>query len=492
MGRLSVLSRQEAERMVLRLLHGHDSRIRLGPIHGFFLRHGLEFSNQILAHFVSVCGSLDKMPYAQRVFSQSHNPNILLFNSIIKGYSLCGPSGRSLDLFFDMRSRGIWADEYTFAPVLKACSSISDVVFGQGIHGEITRGGFESFTAIQIGIIELYTNCGKMGDAKKVFDEMPNRDMNVNVIAWNLMVRGLCRAGHVDTSLNLFRRMRERNVVSWNTIISCLGQSGKDREALGLFHEMREEGFEPDEATVVTLLPICARSGDADVGRWLDSYAESSGLLSDSISVGNAVIDFHCKLGDLEAASRKFKEMPRKNLVSWNTIIHGTAFNGRNELGIELFQEMMEKGETPNHTTFVGVLACCSHAGFVEKARELFISMRADHGLEPKIEHYGCMVDLLGRSGCVMEAHELIKEMPMKSNAAIWGSLLSACRSHGDVDVAESAIKELINLEPRNSGNYVLLSNLYAESGRWSEVEKVRDLMGQSCVEKLTGNSAVA
>lgn len=387
-----------------------------------------------------------------------------------------------------MRSRGIWADEYTFAPVLKACTSIPDIEFGQGIHGEIIRGGFDSFSAIQIGIIELYSSCGKMGDAKKIFDELPNRD----VIVWNLMVRGFCRAGHLDMGLNIFKRMSERNVVSWNTIISCLGQNGKDTEALGLFHEMREQGFEPDEATVVTLLPICAHTGAVDVGLWLHSYAESSSLLSDSISVGNAVIDFHCKLGDLEIATQNFKQMPEKNVVSWNTMITGMAFNGRNDLGIKLFKEMMEKGVTPNHATFVAVLTCCSHAGAVEKAWELFTSMTSDHGLQPKIEHYGCMVDLLARSGRVREAHELIREMPMKPNAAIWGSLLSACRTHGDVDVAEVAIKELIHLEPRNSGNYVLLSNLYAEIGRWREVEKVRDLMGESCVEKLTGNSAIA
>ncbi|PKI44330.1 hypothetical protein CRG98_035286 [Punica granatum] len=487
MGKLSVLGRREAERTVFRLLHGHDSRTHLGPIHGFFLRHGLEFSNQILAHFVSVCGSLNKMPYAHRIFSESYNPNILLFNSMIKGYSISGPFEKSLELFSDMKSRWIWPDEYTFTPLLKACSSIPDIKLGRAVHGEIIRDGYEYFSAIQIGIIELYTNCGTMGDAKKMFDGMPSRD----VIVWNMIIRGFCRAGHVDMGLNFFKQMSERNVVSWNTMISCLGQSGRDREALRLFHEMKEQGFEPDEATVVTLLPICARSGAAGVGCWIDSYAKSSGLFKDSLYVGNAIVDFHCKRGDLETATQNFTEMPCKNVVSWNAIITGRAFNGRNEQGIELFEKMMEKGVTPNHATFVGVLTCCSHAGFVEKAREVFTSMRADHGLEPRIEHYGCMVDLLGRNGCVREAYELIREMPMEPNAALWGSLLSACRIHGDLELAEAAIKELIRLEPRNSGNYVLLSNLYAETGRWDEVEKLRDLMSKSRVEKVIGSSSV-
>ena len=478
---------REAERRVLRLLHGHKTRKQLPQIHAHFLRHGLHQSNQVLAHFVSVCGSLNKMSYANRVFLQTQSPNMLLFNSMIKGYSLCGPFDQSLHLFSLMRGLAICPDEYTFAPLLKACSNLCEFRVGQCVHSQVLRYGLELFGSIQIGIVELYVTGLNMEDAKKVFDEMPYRD----VIVWNLLIRGFCKSGRVDMGLSLFRQMSERSIVSWNSMISCLSHSGRDSEALRLFREMREQGFEPDEATVVTLLPVCARLGALDVGQWIHSFTDSKGLLQEVISVGNALIDFYCKCGSLELASIIFKQMHRKDVVSWNVMISGLAFNGKGEHGVALFEEMVEKGMNPTNATFVGVLACCAHAGLVEKGRDVFASMMLSHKIKPKLEHYGCMVDILGRSGRIKEAHDLIRSMPIKPNACLWGSLLSSCRTYGDLALAEIALHELINLEPWNSGNYVLLSNFYAEEGRWDKVEKVRMLMKEKCIKKAPGQSAI-
>ncbi|PIN05873.1 hypothetical protein CDL12_21585 [Handroanthus impetiginosus] len=458
---------REVERRLLRLLHGRNSRTRLREIHGHFLRHNLHYSNQLLSHFISICSSFNKMPYANRVFQQSPNPNIFLFNSMIKGYSLCGPFHDSITMFSNMKKRGIWPDEFTFAPLLKACANLRDLYLGLGVYKEVLVLGYERFGSIRVGVVELCVNCKRMVEAKKAFEEMPHRD----VIVWNLMIRGFCRSGNVEMGLSLFRRMGEKSVVSWNTMISCLTESRRDEDALGLFHEMREQGFEPDEATVVTILPICARLGEVDVGKWLHSYVESNGLYQNYVSVGNALVDFYSKCGDFERALEVFKNMPHKNVVSWNSMISGLAFNGKGELGVRLYEEMKEHNSIiPNDTTFVGVLACCVHAGLVQR---------------------GCMIDLLGRSGSVKEAYELIRKMPMNPNAALWGALLSACRSSGDMEIAEYAVKELIKLEPWNSGNYVLLSNIYAERGNWSGVEEVRVLMKGNCVDKIAGQSMV-
>jgi pentatricopeptide repeat protein len=427
------------------------------------------------------------MGYANRIFCRAHNPNILLFNSMIKGYSLRGPFELSLHLFSRLKSRGIRPDEYTFAPLLKSCSGLCDLKLGQCVHAEIARVGFERFSSIRIGIVELYVTCERMDDAKKVFDAMYHRD----VVVWNLMIRGFCEVGDIDMGLYFFGQMSERSIVSWNSMISCLSQSGRDSEALGLFSEMLDQGFEPDTTTVVIVLPVCSRLGAIDVGQWIHSHSISRGLLQDVISVGNSFVDFYCKCGNLEMAWNIFNEMPCKNVVSWNVMISGLALNGKGEIGVNLFEEMMNKGMSPNGSTFIGVLACCVHTGLVERGRELFTSMTANHQIQPKTEHYGCMVDLLGRSGYVGEAHGLIRSMPMKSNASLWGALLSACRTHGDVELAEVAVKELINLEPWNSGNYVLLSNIYAEEGRWDEVEKVRVLMKEKCVKKAPGQSVI-
>lgn len=412
---------------------------------------------------------------------------MLLFNSMIKGFSVCGPFEQSLRLFSIMKSRGIWPDEYTFAPLLKVCSNLREYRMGQCVHAQVLRGGFECFGSIRIGVVELCVSCLRMQDAKKVFDEMPHPD----VIVWNLMVRGFCKAGNVDVGLDLFRQMKQRSIVSWNSMISCLEQSGRDSEALRLFGEMQDQGFEPDDATVVTVLPVCARLGAVEVGQWIHSYADSKRLLREVISVGNSLVDFYCKCGDLQSASSIFKKMHRKDVVSWNVMISGLAFNGEGQRGVELFEEMVGKGMNPNEATFVGVLACCAHAGLVEKGRHVFASMKRPHKIRPKLEHYGCLVDILGRGGCVKEAHDLIRSMPIKPNAALWGSLLGSCRTYGDLELAEIALNELINLEPWNSGNYVLLSNMYAEEGRWDKVEKVRELMKEKCVKKAPGQSSV-
>lgn len=358
---------------------------------------------------------------------------------------------------------------------------------GQCVHSQFLKVGFEWFGSIQIGIVEFYVTCVKMKDARKVFDEMYRR----HVVAWNLMIRGFCKLGDVDMGLYLFRQMSERSIVSWNSMISCLAKSGRDSEALELFGEMRDQGFPLDEATVVTMLPVCARLGALDVGEWIHCYSDSKGLVKEFISVRNSLIDFYSKCGNLDLAFNIFQQMQCKNVVSWNSMISGLAFNSKGQLGVDLFEEMMNNGINPNDATFVGVLSCCAHAGLVEKGRDLFASMTSNHQIEPKLEHYGCMVDILGRSGCVKEAYDLIASIPMKPNATLWGSLLSSCRTYSDLELAELAVKELINLEPWNSGNYVLLSNIYAEEGSWDKVEEVRVLMREKYVKKAPGQSFV-
>ncbi|GMG99771.1 hypothetical protein Nepgr_001611 [Nepenthes gracilis] len=477
----------EVERRILRQLHSHKTRTRLLEIHAHFLRHGLHQSNQILSHFVSVCRAENQMTYAALVFQQSLYPNIILFNSMIKGYSLCGPFEKALHLFTRMRNRGIWPDEYTFGPLIKACCNLCDLSAGQCIHGEILKLGFESHSSVGIGIVELYANCERTDDAKKLFDEIPQRD----VVSWNLLINGFCKSGDVDRGLHLFREMSERSIASWNTLISFFSKNGRDDEALELFRKMQVDGFKPDETTVVSILPACARLGAVDVGKWIHSHAQSSELFRDSITGGNSILNFYCKCGEIEAALMIFREMPLKNVISWNTMISGLAFNGKGELGLDLFEEMMSVGVNPDDSSFVAVLTCCAHARLLQKGRNLFASMTARHQLHPKLEHYGCMADLLGRIGCVREAYDLIKSMPMRPNASLWGSLLSASRMHGDTDLAECAIKELINLEPWNSGNYVLLSNIYAEGRRWDEVEGMRVLMKENNIKKTAGHSMV-
>ncbi|XP_027366619.1 pentatricopeptide repeat-containing protein At1g09190 [Abrus precatorius] len=478
--------REEVERKILRLLHGNKTRTQLTQIHAHFLRHGLHQSNQILAHFVSVCSSLHQIPYATRIFTHTHNPNLLLFNAIIKAHSLHPPFHLSFHLFYLMKTRAISPDHYTFPPLLKSASNLRHCYLGQTLHAHLIQLALARHASVRVGIIQFYASCERMHDAHKMFDAMRDRD----VIVWNLMIRGFCKVGDLEKGVKLFRQMKERSVVSWNMMMSCLVQSKKYDEALELFREMLEQGFEPDDASLVTVLPLCARLGAVDVGEWIHSYANAKGFLRDAINVGNSLVDFYCKCGNLQVSWGVFNGMPRKTVISWNAMISGLAYNGKGEVGVELFEEMVREGVEPNDSTFVGVLACCAHAGLVDRGRELFASMGVKFRVLPKLEHYGCVVDMLGRCGHVREARDLIRSMPMKPTAALWGALLSACRTYGDREMAERAARELVHLEPWNSGNYVLLSNIYAEEGRWDEVEKVRVLMRGGGIRKLPGQSA--
>ncbi|XP_068663710.1 pentatricopeptide repeat-containing protein At1g09190 [Aristolochia californica] len=476
----------EVERQLRFLLHGRRSWDHLIQIHARILRHDLHWSNLLLAQFVLACAFLRKMAYASVVFLQTQNPNILLFNSMFKAYSLMGPRKEPLQLLSSMRNRGIWPDQYTYAPLLKSCSNLRDIVFGRRVHAEVLTLGFECHSSIGIALVEFYVSCGKMEDATRMFDLMSHREP----IVWNLIIRGFCKAGDVKTGFRFFQGMDKRTVVSWNSMMTEFSQSGHDHEALDLFREMWNKGLELDDATLVIILPVCARLGAVDIGRWAHSYADSKGL-SKVIAVGNSLIDMYAKCGDLDSARKVFDKMAERSIVSWNSMITGLALNGIGEAGIDLFEEMKSTGVKPNEVTFLGVLGCCTHAGLVKRGSELFNSMTEDHQVEPKLEHYGCMVDLLGRNGCVKEAYDFIKRMPILPSAAIWGALLSACKIQGDSDVAGCAAKELIDLEPWNSGNYVLLSNIYAEAGRWDDVKKIRILMREKCVSKAPGESVI-
>lgn len=306
------------------------------------------------------------------------------------------------------------------------------------------------------------------------------------------MINGFFKINDCDSAFLLFRQMSNRNIVTWNTMLGGVSRAGYDVKAIELFLEMWGSGMDPDDATVVTILPICARMGNSELGRKIHFYAEKKGLLNSAINVGNSLIDMYSKCADLESARKVFDRMPQRNVVTCNTMINGLAINGHGGLGLQMFDEMLERGfPAPNSSTFVSLLRCCAHAGMVERGNDLIRAMIKEYKIKPRIEHYGCLADLLGRCGRTREALALIEGMPMRPTAAIWGSLLSACRNNGDVEVGEKAARKMMEVEPGNSGNFVLMANLYAESGRWEEAEKVWSVMRGMRVWKNTAQSAV-
>nr|UPT48409.1 pentatricopeptide repeat protein AaPPR44 [Agave angustifolia] len=285
--------------------------------------------------------------------------------------------------------------------------------------------------------------------------------------------------------------MPVRNVVSWTSMVSGYAQNGMYEEAVELFLRMWSEGeVRPNAVTLASVLPACSNVGTMGLGERIEEYAKDTGLV-DNVFVGNALVEMYGKCGSIDNARRVFEEMGgRRNLCSWNSMIMGLAVHGRSKEALELFHELKVRGFTPDDITFVGVLQACTHGRLVDEGKLFFKSMK-DFSITPKLEHYGCMVDLLGRSGFLQEAYNLIKSMPMEPDSVIWGALLGACSFHGEVKLAEIAVDSLFELEPWNPGNHVILSNIYASSGQWNSVAEVWRLMKGKQQKKAAGYSII-
>ena len=253
---------------------------------------------------------------------------------------------------------------------------------------------------------------------------------------------------------------------------------------------MIEAGIDPDKVTLVVALSACASIGSLDMGKWIDKYALERGIQHD-IYVATALLDMYAKCGSLDDALRVFEDMPQKNEVSWNAMMSALAFHGRATEAISIFRRMIEEGGAarPDKITFIGVLSACVHAGLVDEGRWLFSSMSSLFGLTPKIEHYSCMIDLLARAGHVHEAWSLIKTMPEKPDEVSLGALLAACQKCKNVDVAERVTQLLLELEPSNSGTYIISSKIYAQLNKLEDSAKMRVLMRQRGVSKTPGCS---
>nr|GMD07341.1 pentatricopeptide repeat-containing protein At4g21065 [Ipomoea batatas] len=288
----------------------------------------------------------------------------------------------------------------------------------------------------------------------------------------------------------LFEGMSEKNLVAWNSVINGYAVNSRPNETLTLYRKMELEGVRPDGFTLVSLLTASAELGALALGRRAHVYMVKVGL-DRNLHAANSLLDLYAKCGNIREARQVFDELEEESVVSWTSLIVGLAVNGFGKMALELFKEMERRGFVSTEITFVGVLYACSHCGMVDEGFAYFERMQKEFGIKPKIEHYGCMVDLLGRAGLVKRAYEYIKNMPLEPNAVIWRTLLGACSIHGHLELGEVARSKLMQLEPTHSGDFVLLSNLYASERRWSDVHTVRKTMLQEGVKKVPGHSLV-
>lgn len=336
-------------------------------------------------------------------------------------------------------------------------------------------------------LLDVYARGGDLISACLLFDSMPEK----NLVSLTAMITCYTKQGKIDDARILFDQMDERDVVCWNVMIDGYTQHGKPNEALVLCRQMLAAKVKPNEVTVLSVLSACGQLGALESGRWLHSYIENNGVPV-NLHVGTALIDMYSKCGSLEDAHVVFDKIKDKDIVAWNSMLVGYSVNGFGREAINLFYDMCSLGFRPTDITFIGILSACGYAGLINEGREFFNSMQDRYGIEPKIEHYGCMVNLLGRAGHLKEAYELVKNMQtVKPDSVLWGTLLGACRLHGDNALGEEIAAFIVSQNLENSGTYILLSNIYAAEGNWDGVTKVRTLMKDSGVLKEPGCSSI-
>ncbi|TXG50057.1 hypothetical protein EZV62_025932 [Acer yangbiense] len=466
--------------LCLHLLNQCKTLKTVDHIHACLLKTGLFSDPYIfgkLLHHCSVTIS-DSLDYATRLFLHYPNPNVFMYNTLIRGFSESPRPQNSITTFIEMRRESslfssVSPYSFTFAFLLKAAANYGSLMtecgrvdFSMKVFDEMLEPNVVAWNA-------AVTVCFRGGDlesSERLFESMPFKDST----SWNLMLAGYAKAGEMEMVRKVFSEMEVKDDVSWSSMITALTQNGCFYEVFSVFMDLQRLGLRPNEVSLTGVLSACAQAGTFEFGRVVHGFVEKS-RFSWIILVNNTLIDMYSKCGYVAMARLVLETMPAtKNIVSWTSMIAGLAMHGHGEEVIQLLHEMEESGIKPDRITFVPVLYACSHAGLIEQGHECFSKMKNVYNIEPSIEHYGCMVDLYGRAGDVRKAYEFICQMPVPPNDIIWRTLLGACSIHGNVELAEQVKERLSELCLTDSGDYVLLSNVYAVAGKWNNVETIR------------------
>ncbi|KAL6620244.1 hypothetical protein ACP70R_035383 [Stipagrostis hirtigluma subsp. patula] len=370
------------------------------------------------------------------------------FNALIVSLARSGRPAEALRAFRDMLALGVPPDHFTLPPVLRSCVLTGAEGLAASSHALAFKLGAQDNLFVASALVLCYSGLSSLPDARSVFDEM-----------------------------------RERDAVLWTSMLSAYAQGGEPEEALRFFEGMVAAGVQLDAVVMVSLLLACGQLGWRRHGRSVHACCVRR-FLGMPLSLGNALVDMYVKCGDFAFAERVFARMPRRDVISWSSLILGHGLNGRSDVALGLFDRMTTEGVQPNSVTFLGALSACVHSGMVDKAYAIFKGMK-QWGIEPELKHYSCMADALGRAGRVIEAVKFIEEMPFEPDEAMLGGILAACRVHGEMEAAERVSKRLMDMSPGKSGYYMSLANIYSDAGRYSDAERIRDFMKEVKVGKL-------
>ncbi|ONI30726.1 hypothetical protein PRUPE_1G269600 [Prunus persica] len=436
----------------------------------------------------SNCGGLFS---AAKVFEEMPIKNIVSCNAFISGLLQNGVPHVVLDIFKKMRAcTGENPNSVTLLSVLSACASLLYLRFGKQVHGLMMKIEVELDTMLGTALVDMYSKCGCWQLAYGTFKEL---NENRNLFTWNAMISGMMLNAQNENAVELFEQLESEGFkpdsVTWNSMISGFSQLGKAIEAFVYFRRMQSAGVVPSLKSITSLLPACADLSALQCGKEVHGLAVRTSISND-LFISTALIDMYMKCGQSSWATRIFDwfQIKPNDPAFWNAIISGYGRNGDNESAFGIFDQMLEAKVQPNAATFTSLLSMCSHTGLVDKGWQVFRMMDRDFGLKPNPAHFGCMIDLLGRTGRLDEARELIQELSEPSGAVL-ASLLGACESHLDSQLGKEMAIKLSELEPENPTPFVILSKIYAALGRWEDAEKIRELMNDKTLRKLPGFS---
>lgn len=418
-------------------------------------------------------GNLDE---ARKVFDEMPERNEVSWSAMISRYSQKGYTNEAIKLFHQMFKNGITPNSSCLSSAINALANLKELHSGQNIHAHITKIGLTNDVFVSSSLIDLYGTCGNTENARLVFDTINNK----NVVCWNTMITAYTSNGKLEEAKILFDQITIKSIGSWNSMVSGFLINEEYDKVFEIFNKMLLSGQKPDVSTISSVLCACANVTSLQKGKNLHGKTVKLGFQHD-IFVNTALVDMYAKSGDIENSKRVFTKMPEKNEVSWTAMIQGLAENGFGKESLEMFEEMDVK---PNALIFLAILFACSHCGLVDKGLYYFNLMEKMYAIKPNERHYTCVVDILSRAGRVKEAEDLLMSMPCEPEVSAWGALLSACKTYGEEKMAERTAVRI-----QKSGGYVLLSNVYASSGKWDEVMKTRKLMKEKGVKKSGGCS---
>ncbi|KAG7965787.1 hypothetical protein I3843_08G017600 [Carya illinoinensis] len=428
----------------------------------------------------------NKINAARCLFEQMREKNLITWTTMISGYVQRGYYYEGLELFREMRSENMEPDEVVLLTALSACARMGDRELGRSIHNMIVKYGMIVDGFLGNALIDHYAKCELLDEAWKIFEQLPCK----TVVSWNSMLDGFCRSGDIEKAIAFFNEIPEKDVISWNTLIKCCTRFHHHSESFKLFLNMQSLNVKPDKLTLISLLSSSASVGALNNGIWVHVYIKKNYIELDSM-LGTALIDMYGKCGSIDKAYELFSEITEKNVFVWTAIIGAHAMEGKAWEAIDLFLKMEETAIEPDYVTFIALLSACSHGGLIDEGYKYFNKMTTVYKIAPTIQHYGCMVDLLGRVGKLEEAVKLIDSMPIEPDVSIWSALLRACGSHQNIELAEHAFKHLTEIDPLNDAAHVLLSNIYAKAGRWDEVSWARKKLHDLGVQKHPGCSLI-